>query len=188
MEPLISVIVPIYNAEKYLTECIESIRNQTYKNLQIILVNDGSTDMSLEICESFARIDSRILIINQKNLGVSAARNRGIEAANGEYIGFVDSDDYLDNQMYEKLLKTILVNNADICALMNYTIKPVSAEVFNKTKLNKCEALKELFLLRFPTSLWAYLYKKEIIKQFRLNENIHFWPAPQNLDKNYLIV
>jgi len=185
MNPLVSIIVPIYNAENYLKKCIESILHQTYEKIQIILVNDGSTDKSLEICKSFASVDSRIIIINQKNAGVSSARNHGIEAAEGEYIGFVDSDDYLNNDMIEKLLSAITLYNADVCVLMNHTIKPVSPKILNRTKLDKCEALRELFLLRFPSSLWAYLYKKEVIKNIRLNDNIHFF---EDFEFNYRVL
>lgn len=93
---LISIIMPVYNAEKYLNRSIESVMNQTYKNIEIILVNDGSTDASLTICSNYQKADSRIKLINQKNSGVSAARNRGIDEATGTYIMFIDSDDYIE--------------------------------------------------------------------------------------------
>lgn len=185
MNPLVSIIVPIYNAEKYLKECIESILNQTYKNIQIILVNDGSTDKSLEICKNFASVYSKIIIINQINAGVSAARNHGIEFAEGEYIGFVDSDDYINTNMIKSLLNSIVIYNADACVLMNHTIKPVSRKILNCTKLDNCEAIRELFLLRFPSSVWAYLYKKEIIKNVRLNDSIHFF---EDFEFNYRVL
>ena len=102
---MISVIIPIYNVEKYLTKCIESVINQTYKNLEIILVNDGSTDNSKEIIDKYSSIDSRIKVINKKNGGLSDARNVGIELAKGEYITFLDSDDWIELNMYEKLYK-----------------------------------------------------------------------------------
>ena len=104
----ISVVVAIYNVEKYLEKCIQSIIFQTYKNIEIILVNDGSTDNSLNICKKYKSEDSRIIIINQENQGVSVARNNGIDRASGEYILFVDGDDYLRTDIIEKLL-----NNAD---------------------------------------------------------------------------
>src|SRR5690606_18531829 len=91
--PLISIVVPVYNSEKYLPECIESILNQNYANIELIIVNDGSTDNSLSIAEKFSENDSRIKILSQRNSGVSAARNLGISIAQGDYIGFVDSDD-----------------------------------------------------------------------------------------------
>lgn len=103
----ISVIVPIYNAEKYLAQCIESIIHQTHRDLQILLINDGSTDSSLSIAQDFAQRDARIEIHTQPNQGQSAARNNGLQHATGEYISFVDADDYLDNDFYETLLPYI---------------------------------------------------------------------------------
>lgn len=100
----ISVIVPVYNGEQYLKECIDSIRNQTYPNLQIIIVNDGSTDGTGIICEQYAKIDKRIQIVNKENAGLVAARKTGVEYASGRYIGFVDADDWIDKDMYESLL------------------------------------------------------------------------------------
>lgn len=98
---LISVIVPVYNVEKYLDNCIESIVNQKYKNLEIILVDDGSTDKSLEICNKWKKIDKRIKVYHQENAGVSCARNKGIELSKGDYISFIDSDDMIDTNLYE---------------------------------------------------------------------------------------
>lgn len=111
---LISVIVPIYNVEKYLERCIESIIKQTYKNLEIILVDDGSNDFSGKICDKYSKKDRRIKVIHKKNEGLSEARNSGLEIARGEYIGFVDSDDYIETNMYEYLLSLLKINNADI--------------------------------------------------------------------------
>lgn len=110
----VSIIVPIYNAERYLDKCIKSIVGQTHKNLEIILVNDGSTDGSLDICKKYVDNDERILLINKENGGVSSARNKGLENITGDYIGFVDSDDYISSDMYQKLLSAILENEADI--------------------------------------------------------------------------
>ena len=95
MNKLISVIVPVYNAEKYLKECVESLINQTYINLEIILINDGSTDNSIQICNEYADYDSRIIVVDKLNEGVSKTRNLGIEIAKGDFITFVDSDDYI---------------------------------------------------------------------------------------------
>ena len=101
--PLISIIVPVYNCEKYLPQCIESILHQTYTNLQIILIDDGSADSSGKICDNYAVKDVRIEVIHQPNMGVSAARNAGLKVMRGEYVGFVDSDDYLEPDMYTYL-------------------------------------------------------------------------------------
>ena len=107
MNDLISVIVPVYNVKNYLEKCLDSIINQTYKNLEIILINDGSTDGSLDICYMYEKKDNRIKVYNQENHGLSYTRNRGIELARGKYIGFVDSDDVISPFMYEFLYKAI---------------------------------------------------------------------------------
>lgn len=113
-EPLISVIVPVYNAEKYLRKCVASIRAQTYRNLEIILVDDGSCDRSGELCEAFALEDSRIVVIRKENGGVASARNAGLDAMHGDYVGFVDADDWIDPEMYEVLLQRMIAENAQI--------------------------------------------------------------------------
>ena len=102
LQEKISVIVPIYNVEDYLHRCVDSIINQTYTNLEIILVDDGSPDNCLKICDEYAKKDSRIKVVHKKNGGLSDARNAGLEIATGEYIGFVDSDDYISLYFYEK--------------------------------------------------------------------------------------
>lgn len=102
-DDLISVIVPVYNVEKYLHKCINSILNQTYKNLEIILIDDGSTDNSGKICDEYALKDNRIKVIHKENGGLSSARNAGLDICSGDYIGFVDSDDYIAEDMYEYL-------------------------------------------------------------------------------------
>lgn len=102
--PLISIIVPVYKVEQYLDQCVQSILHQTYRNLEIILVDDGSPDRCPEMCDAYAALDSRVKVIHQKNGGLSAARNAAMEIMTGEYFGFLDSDDYIDPTMYEKLL------------------------------------------------------------------------------------
>ncbi|MBR0342878.1 MAG: glycosyltransferase [Oscillospiraceae bacterium] len=112
--PKISVIIPVYNVDKYLRRCLDSVRHQTYTNLEIILVDDGSTDKSGSICDEYAALDERILVIHKENGGVSSARNAGIDMAAGDYIGFVDSDDYIDEDMYEYLYDVIRASGADV--------------------------------------------------------------------------
>ena len=119
--PLISIVVPVYNCEQYISECIDSILGQTYTNIQLILVDDGSTDNSLAICENYLDRDRRVLLISQENLGVSMARNAGLDAAEGAYIGFVDSDDFIDRKMYEKLFSLIRRDCSDCAACLLYT-------------------------------------------------------------------
>ena len=105
--PLISIIVPVYNVEKYLEKCVDSIINQTYKNIEIILVDDGSRDSSGKLCDRYSAIDSRIVVLHKQNEGLSMTRNRGVEIANGDYVMFVDSDDWLDEEICETLLNAI---------------------------------------------------------------------------------
>ena len=112
--PKITIIVAVYNTEKYLHKCVQSIVNQTYQNLEIFLVDDGSTDSSTDICDEFANIDKRIKVIHKTNEGQGSARNLALEAATGEWIGFVDSDDWIVADMYEFLLAKALAENADI--------------------------------------------------------------------------
>lgn len=113
--PLISLIIPVYNVENYLDECINSILNQTYQKLEIILIDDGSTDNSPSICDEYAKKDPRIIVIHKQNGGLSSARNAGIEIAHGKYLCFVDSDDVVHPQYCELLLKHAQISNSDIC-------------------------------------------------------------------------
>ena len=112
---LISVIVPVYNVRKYIEKCIYSIINQTYKNLEIIIIDDGSTDGSETLCDKFKDKDQRVIVLHQKNSGQSRARNKGLEIASGEYIGFVDADDWIDNDFFEKLIEKSEKEDLDMC-------------------------------------------------------------------------
>ena len=112
--PKISIIVPVYNVEQYINRCIDSLLGQTLKDIEIILVDDGSPDQCPQICDEYARKDSRIKVIHKKNNGLGYARNSGLELATGEYIAFVDSDDYVNINMYEKLYNETINNNFDI--------------------------------------------------------------------------
>lgn len=114
MNDLISVIVPVYNAEKFLDRCINSIQNNTYKNLQIILVDDGSVDNSGKICDEYSRKDNRITVIHKKNAGTAAARNDALDIAKGDYIAFCDNDDYISPYFYETLLNALKETGADV--------------------------------------------------------------------------
>ena len=118
---LISVVIPVYKVEKFLNECVQSVLSQTYENLQVILVDDGSPDRCGEMCDKWADKDHRIQVIHKKNGGLSDARNAGLAVAAGAYIAFVDSDDWIAPQMYEVMLKTIKEQNADIvaCGIVN---------------------------------------------------------------------
>lgn len=176
MEKLISVIVPVYNVEEYVEKCVLSIINQTYKNLEIILVDDGSTDNSGKICDEIAIKDNRIKVIHKKNGGLSDARNVGIDIAKGDYLGFVDSDDFLHPQHYEILIKDALKYDAGIseCRFVRETIQ--SYESFcNKilsyeSKLcSSHDALMDLYASKenFHIMAWAKIYKRDLFKDIR---------------------
>lgn len=128
--PKISVIVPVYDCEKYIKKCVDSILNQTFKDLEIILIDDGSTDKSGKICDELKLKDGRIKVIHQENKGVSSARNEGLKIANGEYISFVDGDDYLSEDMYEFLYDNLKKSGADIsvCGIVNCFLKADGSE------------------------------------------------------------
>ena len=121
-QPLVSVVIPVYNVEKYLDRCVTSVVNQTYKNLEVILVDDGSPDNCPAICDEWAEKDSRIKVIHKKNAGLGMARNTGIENAQGEYIFFFDSDDYVDVEVAGKCLREINKYNADVCIYGRYDL------------------------------------------------------------------
>lgn len=167
---LISVIVPEYNVEPYVAKCIESIQNQSYQHLEIILVDDGSTDDSGDICDQYAAYDDRIKVIHQANGGVSAARNIGIEIANGEYIAFVDSDDYIGLTVYEDMLHLLKENNLDIIEFTAFRDKGGTIiegcndglfKIFDRK-----EALKLALNDGFGT-VWNKLYRRDSISNVR---------------------
>lgn len=147
MEPLISVIVPVYNVEKYLVKCIDTIINQTYKNLEILLIDDGSTDNSLKICMSYAEKDSRIRVLKKENGGQGSARNVGLDICKGEYISFIDSDDWIEIDMMESMYEAINKNNAQlsVCGLLSYNgLKFSGTNYFPQGKLlDNHELMKE---------------------------------------------
>lgn len=118
--PLISIIVPVFNVEKYLERCLDSLISQSYRNIEIVLIDDGSTDESGKICDRYAKEHSNLIVIHQENQGLSMARNAGLDIAKGDYIGFVDSDDYVEPKMFEELYNNLLGNNADISVCSFY--------------------------------------------------------------------
>lgn len=133
----ISVIVPIYNVEQYLSQCLDSIINQTYTNLEIILINDGSTDNSEKICNQYKLLDPRIIVIHKTNGGLSDARNTGIKIATGDYISFVDADDFIDKNMYKKLIQLMLISSGIITIIINHQMKFLKV-LFLSKKNNIC--------------------------------------------------
>lgn len=176
----ISVVVPVYNVEKYLKECIDSIINQTLEDIEIICVNDGSTDSSLEILNDYAKKDSRIIVINKSNSGYGHTMNMGLNAATGEYIGIIESDDFADKNMFEDLYKLAKEYDADIVKgdWYNYWSKNKFARKNNR--ISSAKALKltnsklDKSLLRINPSVWSAIYKKEFLNKY----NIRFLETP----------
>jgi len=173
--PLISIIVPVYNAEEYLGQCLDSILAQTYTHLEIILINDGSTDNSKQICDIYALKDKRIKVIHQPNKGVAYARNAGLALARGEYIGFVDSDDFIGNDMYRYLLKLILQDNADIAMCNLY--KQTSGGWQKDSQIHAYYNIIKPTQI-FSLSSWAYLvvklFKHSILKPIHFDVNASY--------------
>lgn len=172
MNELISVVVPIYNVEKYLKSCIDSIINQTYKNLEIILVDDGGTDKCPHICDEYENKDQRIKVIHKENGGLSDARNAGIKQAKGQYISFVDSDDDISPYMYNKLYKNIKQYNADI-SVCNYVFI-YDGNKYNQGKTNQTismtseEALDMLYdTNKYGNFAWNKLYKTTLFNDIK---------------------
>ena len=169
----VSVVVPVYNVEKYLEKCLESIVEQTYQNIEIILVDDGSTDKSGEILDRYAQKDNRITVVHKKNEGVSTARNIGIESASGEYVCFADADDYLMPDYVEYLLTLAVDNNADVAMTtdMFTTFHPEQVEKDNIVVRTPEEATIDILSYNMPIGVYCKIFKREF-----LGENIRFVP------------
>ena len=171
---MISIIVPVYNVENYLEECLDSIKNQTYRDIEVILVNDGSTDGSKGICERYCEQDSLFKLINQENQGQSVARNNGVDASTGEFITFVDSDDVVKKDMLQQLMKYI-DTGIDIVEcdftedkeIFNIKNRPLKIEEFTSS-----EALKKCLNLEIKWSPVAKLYRRKIIEETPFLENL----------------
>lgn len=170
---LISIIVPVYKVEPYLEKCIQSIINQTYKNIEIILVNDASPDNCGNICDEYALKDSRIKVIHKEyNTGLSDTRNIGISRAIGEYIGFVDSDDYVNETMYENMYKLLIEKDADVCICNFYNVEGDKFSIKNPKKgireYSKIEILKEILIDReIQSYAWNKLYKRTLFNNIK---------------------
>lgn len=187
---LITIIIPVYNVEEYIEMCLESVQVQTYDNIEIILINDGSTDNSKKICEKYTNMDSRFKIINKKNEGVSAARNVGLQKANGKYVTFVDSDDYIDKNYIFYLYNQIIKNNTDIsiCGTIdvdeNGDYKRYSKNYVEE--IDSIKALQELLNEEYYTSVvWAKMYKKELVQNIKFNNEIKI---AEDLDFLYKVI
>ena len=174
---LISVIVPVYNVEDYLEECINSILSQTYTNLEILIVNDGSTDNSLEILQKFSQKDSRISIFTKENGGLSSARNYAIDRANGKYFTFIDSDDYIEENYIEYLMESLIDNEADISIVNSYHMingkrKDIinndgSVSIFSRRGVLEKMYSKENDFIGILQSAQGKLYKKKLFNNIR---------------------
>lgn len=175
MNDLISVIIPVYNVEKYLRKCLESVCSQTYTNLEIIVVDDGSTDSSGEICDEYAERDSRIVVIHKSNGGLADARNAGLDIATGQYIGFVDSDDWIECDMYEVLYTFCEKNELDLIAAryieereeqensVAYTGVFKIFSNYEMLRINVCGDKEYLI----TNSVWDRLYRRRLIEDMR---------------------
>lgn len=180
--PLISVIVPVFNSAEYIEKTAQYLANQTYKNMEFILVDDGSTDGSSQLCDKIAKNDSRFVIIHQKNSGVCAARNAGVAAAKGEYIGFCDSDDVPYNDMYETLYNIVEEHGCDIAMIKSAT-RFIDGNVADtsdgsmKVYTDKNEILKLFLLNKIQSSVYTKLFSASICKE------LHF-PAPRKINED----
>lgn len=182
---LVSIIVPVYNVEKYLNRCVNSLINQTYKNLEIILVDDGSPDNSPIICDNYAAKDSRIKVIHKKNGGLSDARNAGIEASTGDYLVFIDSDDYAEINMIEETLSRLVASYADVCIWGYYADFVDADEKLQKTRItrliNETYTKSNIATLKVDSKIvgllgyaWNKMYRTTLIKDnnFRFTKGL----------------
>mgnify|MGYP004554211329 FL=1 len=179
------MIIPVYNVEKYLRRCLDSVIAQTYQNFEIICVDDGSIDDSGKICDQYAVRDARIKVIHQENQGPSAARNRGLDAAEGEYIAFVDSDDYILEDMYKKMLDKLLNYNVDLCVCQWQYEFSDGRQVVKKKNIDPtiygCKTSLEFarFLYRgnyensVVVAVWNKLYRRALLDKIRFEGRIH---------------
>lgn len=174
-DPLISVIIPVYNVENYLEKCLDSVINQTYRNLEIILIDDGSMDTSGKICNHYALQDKRIKVVHQKNGGSSQARNQGLKQANGTYISFIDADDILDLSFVEILLYNALKNNADISGcrfeVVSRQSTKKSPKILQEKKYEKKEYIELLLQDKINFSCCTKLFKANIIADITFPPN-----------------
>ena len=172
----ISIIIPVYNVEKYLSRCLDSVINQTMSELEIICVNDGSTDKSGEILSDYASKDKRLIVINQENQGISVARNKALEFSTGEYVGYIDSDDWVDLDYYEKLYKSAIENNSEIVAaeILRCNDKKASPIIQFDKEQTITDFSEKLRICDVPDScfVWNKIYKRD----FLINSGIKFIP------------
>ena len=182
LKPKVSIIVPVYNAEKYIERCVNSLKNQTLSDIEIVLVDDQSTDSSLAMCQKMAEEDCRIKVIHKQNGGLSSARNAGLDIMTGDYVAFVDSDDFIELNMYELLLELLLSTNSQIaesgivCDYPNGEHRYFNPDFSADSKsiaFSTTEALKELMIAKKVTnSACDKLFEKTIFEDLRFTEGI----------------
>ena len=178
--PKVSIIVPVYNVEKYLSECLDSIINQTLQDIEILCINDGSTDNSPKILEDYASKDKRIKIINKENSGYGASMNMGIAAATGEYIGIIESDDFAEPEMFEDLYNLATLHNADIAKsnwydyLTKYDQKKKFEQFHKEETISVINVKDKPYILNTFPAIWSAIYKRE----FLLNDDLKFLETP----------
>ena len=170
-KPRLSVIVPVYKVENYLRDCIDSILNQTFTDFELILVDDGSPDQCGKICDEYAALDKRVRVIHKSNGGLSDARNKGIDASKGDIIGFVDSDDKISDDMYQKMIQYMDDHQLDIVCADTYVVKNGKETFrprFREDKLfSRMEALREILTDSLDNAAWNKIYKRKVIGDIR---------------------
>ncbi|MBS6685932.1 glycosyltransferase family 2 protein [Thomasclavelia spiroformis] len=175
----ISIIIPVYNVEKYISKCLDSVINQTYQNLEIIIIDDGSPDKSYKICKNYLQKDSRLKLIRQKNKGLSGARNTGLENSTGKYVFFLDSDDYINSETIEILYKNAIFYNSDIVMCSSRIIDEDSNKLIQKDSLlndynQDIHKIMKNIILPLKTAAWGKLIKRSLIGNERFLEgHIH---------------
>ena len=176
MDELINVIVPVYNAAPYIERCVKSLQKQTYQNFEIILIDDGSKDNSLELCKALANEDDRIIVLNRPNGGASAARNMGLAYVRGQYVVFADSDDYVSPSYLENLYRAAQQGNYDIvqCNLESTfdTDKRMETVAYSQDDVNEVTKKQALNERKYKVSVWGKIYCSHIFKDFRFQEGI----------------
>ena len=194
--PKVSVIVPVYNVEKYLQKCLDSLVNQTFNDIEIICVNDGSTDNSLEILNLYAQKDERVIVINKENGGLFSARHEGMKYIKGEYTIFVDSDDWVSEHLIEDCLETANSSNSDIVIYGAYSVREIDGHnsvkkggydfskipsKYRNKVFNKCDFKNDIF--KFPPTAWSKMYRTDFLKK----NNIRFQEIKNGEDQLFFI-
>lgn len=180
MYPILSIIIPVYNTEKYLTKCLNSIVNQTFSNIEIICVNDGSSDGSLKILEKYEKTDQRVKVIDKQNGGLSSARNIGIEHAQGQYITFVDSDDFIELDAYEKTLSYFNIPEVDLVyfstrLIIEDGVNRVQDQQYFEHKYRGLAKLTHDVIVKMDVCAWNKIYKLSIIRKYDIKFPVGLW-------------